>query len=96
MQAASEAAEREELQHVSRVVAVQAEQITPKLRVALPASVYQAYAHRVFADMRDELQLRAFGVVRLWLVISSRGMPLGNLCHGKVAVIPMLIDFLQR
>ena len=64
VQAASEAAEREELSHVSRVVAARAAQITPKLRVVLPASVYQEYAHHVFADMRDELQLRVFGVIR--------------------------------
>ena len=64
VQATSEATEREELPHVSRVVAARAAQITPKLRVVLPASVYQEYAHHVFADMRDELQLRVFGVIR--------------------------------
>ena len=45
-------------------MAARAAQITPKLRVVLPASVYQEYAHHVFADMRDELQLRVFGVIR--------------------------------
>ena len=46
------------------ICAARAAQITPKLRVVLPASVYQEYAYHIFADTRDELELRAFGVIR--------------------------------